>query len=118
VLADATEELTMAFVVVNLASEYLPDGSFHVYSPDVPGFHVIDRDGKRSHQQIFRETALPVLQETMTRRVVEAKVGETVLITDMPIVDIGSFVPRELQQQLLRRGSTPGIPKQLVAEIR
>jgi hypothetical protein len=106
----------MAFVVVNLASEYLPDGSFHVYSPDVPGFHVIDRDGKRSHQQIFRETALPVLQETMSRRVLEAKVGERVRIADTDITEIGSFIPEELRR--LHGDRRPlGIPRQLIAEI-
>lgn len=107
----------MAFVIVNLASEYLPDGSFHVYSLDVPGFHVVERDGKKSHQQIFRETALPVLQETMTRRVVEAKVGERVKITDIPIAEIGSFVPEELSRRLRRDHRPSSIPKHLIAEI-
>ncbi len=106
----------MAFVVVSLASEYLPDGSFHVYSPDVPGFHVIDRDGKRSHEQIFRETALPILQDTMSRRVVEAKVGERVRIADTAITEIGSFIPEELRR--LHGDHRPSrIPKQLIAEI-
>src|SRR6266851_6608921 len=106
----------MAFVVINLESEYLPDGSFHVYSPNVPGFHIIDRDGKRSHEQIFLETALPVLQETMSRRVVDAKVGERVRFNgDMRVTEIGSFVPEELRNRI-RRDRPLGIPKQLIAE--
>jgi hypothetical protein len=115
-LADATKELTMAFVVVNLASEYLPDGSFHVYSPDVPGFHVVNQDRKRSQEQIFFETALPILRDTMAQRVFEAKVGEAVTIKDMPITTIESFVPHELARRL-RRDAKPGIPTQVLAEI-
>jgi hypothetical protein len=107
----------MAFVIVNLTSEYLPDGSFHVYSPDVPGFHIIERGSKRSHEQIFHETALPLLQDTMSRRVVEAKVGERVRFNgDMSVTEIGSFVPEELRNRI-RRDRPSGIPRQLIAEI-
>ena len=106
----------MAFVIVNLASEYLPDGSFHVYSPDVPGFHVVDRDRKRSKEQIFYETALPVLRDTIVQRVVEAKVGEAVSIKDMPITPVDSFVPHELSRRL-RRDIKPGLPTRVLAEI-
>jgi hypothetical protein len=107
----------MTFVVVNLASEYLPDGSFHVYSPDVPGFHVIDQGGKRSHEQIFRETALPVLEQTLSRRVLEAQVGKSVRITnDTPLTEVGSFVPNELRRRI-NRDRPFGIPKQLIAQI-
>jgi hypothetical protein len=108
----------MAWVVVNLSSEYLPDGSFHVYSTDVPGFHVIDQDRKRSKEQIFHETALPVLQDTMAQRVVEAKVGESVrIVTDLSITPIDSFVPHELSRRL-RRDMKSGIPTRVLAEIK
>ena len=107
----------MAFLVVNLENEYLPDGSFHVYSPDVPGFHVVERDIKKSHQQIFHETALPILRDTMIRRVVEANVGKSVrLITETPLVQIRNFVPEELRQRL-QEARPVGIPAQLLAEI-
>lgn len=107
----------MAWVVVNLSSEYLPDGSFHVYSPDVPGFHVIDQGRKRTKEQIFYETALPVLQDTIVQRVVEAKVGGAVrIVTDMSITPIDSFVPHELSRRL-RREMKPGLPTQVLAEI-
>jgi hypothetical protein len=99
-----------------IESEYLPDGSFHVYSPEVPGFHVINQDLKRSKEQVFYETALPVLRETMAHRVFEAKVGSGVSIKDMPITPIESFVPHELTRRL-RSDIKPGIPTQLLAEI-
>jgi hypothetical protein len=105
----------MACVIVNLASEYLPDGSFHVYSPNVPGFHVIEREHKRTNEQVFYETALPVLRETMSRRVAEAKVGEGVRFADVP-TPIDSFVPDELSRRL-RRERPRDLPKQVIAEI-
>lgn len=106
----------MAFVIVNIESEYLPDGAFHVYSPDVPGFHVINRD-RKPQSEIFYETALPVLEQTMTRRVAEAKVGERVMFRfrDMPIVEIDKFIPGELNRRV--HGVKADIPKKLLAEI-
>jgi hypothetical protein len=106
----------MAWVIINLSSEYLPDGSFHVYSPDVPGFHVVDQDRKRSKEKVFYETALPILRETMAQRVAEAKVGEAVTIKDFAITSIDSFVPHELARRL-RRDMKPGIPTRVLAEI-
>ena len=107
----------MAYLIVNLASEYLPDGSLHVYSPEVPGFHVIEQDPKKSHQEVFLETALPVLQDTMTRRVVEANVGKNVrLVADTPLLQISNFVPEELRRRV-REERPVGIPRQLIAEI-
>ena len=107
----------MAYLIVNLASEYLPDGSLHVYSPEVPGFHVIEQDTKRSHQDVFHETALPILQDTMTRRVVEANVGKNVrLVVDTPLLQISNFVPEELRRRV-REQRPVGIPKQLIAQI-
>jgi hypothetical protein len=106
----------VAFVIVNVESEYLPDGALHVYSPDVPGFHVINRE-RRSRSEIFYETALPVLEETLNRRVAEAKIGKQVhfRFRDLPIVDIGQFVPSELARRF--SGPKADVPKKLLAEI-
>ncbi len=107
----------MAYLIVSLATEYLPDGSLHVYSPEVPGFHIVEPDTKRSHQEIFRETALPILRDTMTRRVVEADVGKDVrLVIDTPLLQISNFVPEELRRRV-REERPVGIPSQLIAEI-
>lgn len=107
----------MAYLIVNLASEYLPDGSFHVFSPEVPGFHVVEKDTKRSHHEVFLETALPILRDTMTRRILEANVGTNVrLVTDTPLLQISNFIPEELRRQV-REQRPVGIPKQLIAEI-
>lgn len=110
----------MAFVVVNVASEYLSDGSFHVYSPDVPGFHVIERDSKKSNEQVFWGPALRLLEETLSRRVVEANVGKTVYLEkhtkETPLVEIHNFVPEELRRRLGGDRSR-GLPSQLIAEI-
>jgi hypothetical protein len=108
----------MAFVVVNIESEYLPDGAFHIYSPDVPGFHVVERQ-RRSQAEIFYETALPVLEQTMSGRVAAAKVGERVTFRfrEMPIIEIGKFVPDELNRRFRGSGSKTDIPKKLLAEI-
>jgi hypothetical protein len=104
----------MAFVIVNIESEYLPDGALHVYSPEVPGFHVINRD-RKPRAEIFHETALPILEDTLSRRVVEAKVGERVRFRrETPITEIGNFVPEELSR---RFGAKTEIPKKLLAEI-
>ena len=53
----------------------------------------------------------------MTRRVVEAKIGERVKLRfrDMPIAEIGKFVPSELNQRLTI--SKLDVPKKLLAEI-
>jgi hypothetical protein len=104
----------MAFVIVNIESEYLPDGALHVYSPEVPGFHVINRD-RKSRAEIFHETALPILEDTMSRRVVEAKVGERVRFRrETPITEIVNFVPEELNRRFRAKME---IPKKLLAEI-
>lgn len=108
----------MAFVVINVASEYLPDGSLHVYSPDVPGFHVVERDSEKSQSEVFWGHALRLLEETMSRRVAEANVGTMVSFTQgVPLVEIHQFVPDELRHRL-REHPRRAIPTQLIAEIR
>jgi hypothetical protein len=108
----------MPFVVVTLASEYLPDGSFHVYSPNVPGFHVVHKNNKQTHEQLFHETALPILEETLTRRVIEAKVGERVIFDrQRTIAKVDSFVPDELRRAI-NRDRPFEIPHHIIAEIR
>ena len=105
----------MAFVVLNLASEYLPDGSCHIYSPNVPGFHVVEKRGGMSMEQLMREKALPILQDTLTRRVHESKTGKEVRFHG-PAVNITSFVPTELTARLHQKGAH-SLPQQVVAEI-
>jgi hypothetical protein len=106
----------MPFVIVNIASEYLPDGSFHVYSPDVPGFHVVDGDHNRPRVEVFYNTALPILEDTLRQRIVQAQAGERIRFNhEMRIAHVESFVPAQLR--LLRADSRPEIPRQLIAEI-
>jgi hypothetical protein len=69
----------MALVIFNLETEYLPDGCLHISSPDVPGFHVVDRE-RKPPEQFFLETALPLLQATIHRRAVEARIGEHIQV--------------------------------------
>src|SRR5689334_18270885 len=74
-VVDNEERTRMAIVVVELTSEYLPDGSFHVYSREVPGFHVVEPAGsKLSHRELYLEKIAPILRETMERRVIQAEV--------------------------------------------
>jgi hypothetical protein len=103
----------MAIVIVNLETKYLPDGSVHMSSPDVPGFHVVDHGRERSREQFFVEIALPILEQTIGRRAAEAKIGERAQIRWKDILDVKSIVPAELE----RRVKVPGIPRQLIAEI-
>jgi hypothetical protein len=103
----------MAIVIVNLETQYLPDGSLHMYSPDVPGFHVVDHERKRSQEQLFHEIALPLLRDTITRRAVEAKIGDRVQVNWKDILNVKSVVPAELA----RRAKVQAIPKQLIFEI-
>ena len=103
----------MAIVIVNLETRYLPDGSLHMSSPDVPGFHVIDHERKQSREQFFHERALPLLRETICRRAMEAKIGDNVQVQWKDILDVKSVVPAELA----RRAKVPGLPRQLIVEI-
>jgi hypothetical protein len=105
----------MAIVIVNLETQYLPDGSLHMSSPDVPGFHVVDREPKRSREQFFVETALPILEATIGRRAMEAKIGERAQIRWKDILDVKSVVPAELKRRAEPVKGT--IPRQLIAEI-
>src|SRR6516162_475071 len=105
----------MSIVIVNLETKYLPDGSLHMYSPDVPGFHVVDRERKRSREQLFVETALPLLEATISRRAVEAKIGERAQLRWKDILDVKSVVPAELKRRAVQVRGT--IPRQLIAEI-
>ena len=109
----------MAIVIINLASEYMPDGSFHVYSPEIPGFHVMSpAESKMSHATLFREKVQPILTETMKRRVTQAKVGHNVKFRDdLTVVQIPNFIPEELRRRLSDKRSANGIPAQLIAEI-
>jgi hypothetical protein len=107
----------VSYFVVNLEREYLPDGTLHVYSPEVPGFHVTSPpDSKKSQRDIFNETALPILTDTLSRRVMEANVGKVVRIHNANLVKIRSFVPNELQRCLDRKESVD-FPDQLLAQI-
>jgi hypothetical protein len=110
----------MAIVVVSLTSEYLPDGSFHVYSPEIPGFHVVEPAGtKTSHETLFKEKIRPILGETMQRRVRQAEVGSVVgFRDDMPVVEIRNFTPDEIRRTLGGKDRANGIPAQLIAEIK
>lgn len=103
----------MAFVVVNLASEYLPDGSFHVFSPNIPGFHVLDKTAA-SRRQLFETKVLPILNETLRRRVSEAGVGKDIRIYDEP-VGVRNFIPEELRRQFGERDHS-NMPDQLIAQ--
>jgi hypothetical protein len=103
----------MAIVIVNLEARYLPDGSLHISSPDVPGFHVVDRERKQP-EQFFLETALPLLQATIHRRAVEARIGEHVQVRWKDILSVKRLVPVELAN----RTKVPEMPpRQLIAEI-
>ena len=103
----------MAVVIVNLETEYLPDGSVHISSPDVPGFHAVDRE-RRPPKQFFLETALPLLRATIHRRAVEAKIGEHVQLRWEDVLGVKKVVPGELANRV----KVPHMPpKQLIAEI-
>jgi hypothetical protein len=110
----------MALVIVNLTSEYLPDGSFHVCSPEVPGFHVVEPPGSKvSHKTLFHEKIRPRLTETMQRRVAQAKVGSTVWFReDLPVAEVRNFIPEELRRRLGGKPQANGIPALLIAEIK
>jgi hypothetical protein len=104
----------MAIVIVNLETRYLPDGSLHMSSPDVPGFHVVDHERKRSQTQFFVEKALPLLEQTIGRRAAEAKIGERATVHWKNILDVKSVVPAELAR---RAKVADVVPRQLIAEI-
>jgi hypothetical protein len=108
-------EWDMAFVVLNLASEYLPDGSCHIFSPNVPGFHVVEKKGGMSMEKLMHEKAMPILQDTLTRRVQESKMGKEVRFRG-PALSITSFVPLELNNRLRQKG-WQSLPQQVIAEI-
>jgi hypothetical protein len=106
----------MTIVIVNLETQYLPDGSLHMSSPDVPGFHVVNHDRKRSREQFFVETALPVLEQTIGRRALEAKIGERAKVRWQDVLDVNSVVPAELARRSVKM-DRPTIPRRLIAEI-
>jgi hypothetical protein len=111
----------MAIVVVKLTSEYLPDGSFHVYSPEVPGFHVVEPAGsKTTHKELFEKKVEPLLRETMERRVTQAEVGKEVWFRDdLRVTDVANFIPDELRRTFHGKHHANGsIPTQLIAEIK
>jgi hypothetical protein len=107
----------MALIIINLETRYLSDGSLHISSPDVPGFHVVDNERKKSREQFFFEKALPVLQEIIGRRAVEAKIGERAEVRWKDILDVKSIVPSELARGEARRSKVSQVPRQLIAEI-
>jgi hypothetical protein len=104
----------MAIVIINLETQYLPDGYIHISSPDVPGFHVVDHERKGTPEQFFLETALPVLQDTIGRRVIEAKIGERVQLRWKEILGVKSVTPAELARRV-KLAEMP--PRHLIAEI-
>lgn len=102
----------MPFVVIGLKGENMADGSFHVYSPNVPGFHVVDENKSAAY-----ERASSVLRETLVRRMsaaTERKDGTEINI-HVP-AEIYSFVPGELKRGL--EVSRNAAPEQLIVEIR
>src|SRR5467141_2813705 len=100
----------MPFVVVDLKQETLADGSHHIYSPNVPGFHVVD-----PNQDAAIEYAMPVLHNTLRDRLIEAGFS-----CDVRFIDRGSeirqFCPDELRQHLgAERVRT--MPNRIIVEI-
>jgi hypothetical protein len=83
----------MAFVIISLAKETLADGTCHIYSPNVPGFHVVDHDSKQAYKE-----AVPILIATLGDRVREAEVGDGVRWLEAPVVEVDDFVPGELRR--------------------
>jgi hypothetical protein len=109
----------MAYVVISLASEYLQDGSFHVYSPQVPGFHIVEQLPRDEHEVLYNQKVLPRLRETLERRVLDAKVGRKVHLHEQYVANIQSFVPDELRRCMGDEQKLVGnaFPSQVIAEI-
>jgi hypothetical protein len=80
----------MEMVVVSLVGEDRGDGTYHVYSPVVPGFHIVDDSPALAY-----ERAIPVLQETLSRRAVSANRKVEVYVP----VQVDNFVPDEIRRK-------------------
>ena len=101
----------MALVVIGLVTETLADGSWHVYSPNVPGFHVVEGDRNDAIA-----AAREILYETLKDRVQEARVGDDVRLIDTTPVEISNFIPSELRRSL-KHANKAGAPDRIMVEI-
>jgi hypothetical protein len=84
----------MEMIVVSLVGEDREDGTYHVYSPIVPGFHVVRDDATTAYEQ-----AVPILQETLSRRAAAASRKVEVYV---PAV-VNNFVPDEIRRRFSDR---------------
>jgi hypothetical protein len=100
----------MALVVIGLLRERLADGSYHVFSPNVPGFHVVEQD-----QENAMKEAMPILERTLAERAEEAGIGKEVKLTPAPI-EINHFVPDELRQHFGKERPR-NAPERIMVEI-
>ena len=100
----------MSRVVIGLRQERLADGSHHVFSPNVPGFHVVDQDRDRAMKEGLR-----ILETTLRDRAKEAGIGREIKLVDAPI-EIEHFVPDELRKHLGGERAR-NIPTRVMVEI-
>jgi hypothetical protein len=88
-----------------------------VYSPEVPGFHIVEHGRDMSPWDLFREKVRPILTETMQYRVDEAKVGGRVRLREEATVGFEKFIPDEITRRLGGVSIKHEIPAQVIAEI-
>jgi hypothetical protein len=100
----------MRFMVVDLVTENMPDGSFHVYSPNVPGFHVVEKDEKKA---VYAK-AHRILYDTVCRRAQEAGHEGDVKMHDA--ASIRNLTPSDLRNELHRKAAGK-LPDRLVIEF-
>lgn len=105
-------ESTMTLVAIELLTEELTDGSWHVHSPNVPGFHVVEKQ----ERDAVITLALPVLQATLRDRVREGEVGGEVRILLGPVHYVEKFTPRLLRDEIVS-GTRYRSQDQIIVEI-
>jgi hypothetical protein len=100
----------MKLVLIALIGETL-EGSYHLYSPAVPGFHVIEANEEKAYKH-----GVKILEETLQRRANE--VGHEIRLHTP--VEVDGFIPGEVKRYFDRneRSERQMRPTHLVAEIR
>jgi hypothetical protein len=99
-------EVAMSIIVIDVKDEKHPDG-VHVFSPQVPAFHIIEQTKAKALRQ-----GLPILKETVQQRRAE-EAGQSV--TFRPTMPIDAVIPREIRELASRRPAR--MPRQFVVEF-